>query len=130
MEKTLPAKMHIRENERLLILNAPQGYVPRLTDGLPANVHVGTTPNGEYDVLVMFAQDRATLQPLLAEAVTHITRAGWIWVAYPKGGKKALLSTDLNRDNWTDIYRPLGLRPAAQISIDETWSALRFCFAD
>ncbi len=43
------------------------------------------------------------------------------WIAYPKAKK---LGTDLNRDTlWKAL--PEGIRPVRQISIDDTWSAMR-----
>jgi hypothetical protein len=45
------------------------------------------------------------------------------WIGYPKGGK---LGTDLNRDLLVKVVYGLGVQPVRQVSIDETWSALRF----
>ena len=45
------------------------------------------------------------------------------WVAYPKGGR---LGTDLNRDVLAGLLAERGVRAVRQVSIDETWSALRF----
>jgi hypothetical protein len=44
-------------------------------------------------------------------------------VAYPKAGQ---LGTDLNRDPLAAAFTASGLRPVRQVSIDATWSALRF----
>jgi hypothetical protein len=45
------------------------------------------------------------------------------WVGYPKGGK---LGTDLNRDRLAEALAAHGIQPVRQVSIDDTWSALRF----
>jgi hypothetical protein len=42
-------------------------------------------------------------------------------VLYPKGNK-----ADINRDSLWPIVGEHGLRPITQISVDDTWSALRF----
>jgi hypothetical protein len=42
-------------------------------------------------------------------------------VAYPKGNR-----ADINRDSVWPILAEHGLRPIAQVSVDEVWSALRF----
>jgi hypothetical protein len=47
-----------------------------------------------------------------------------VWVVYPKVGK---LGTDLNRDALARlVMKDAGIRPVRQVSIDDTWSALRF----
>ncbi|MDJ0459924.1 hypothetical protein PUN71_022205 [Arthrobacter sp. NQ7] len=45
------------------------------------------------------------------------------WVAYPKAKK---LGTDLNRDILASEMTARGAEPVRQVSLDETWSALRF----
>ena len=45
------------------------------------------------------------------------------WIGYPKGGK---LGTDLNRDRLAQALASHGIQPVRQVSIDATWSALRF----
>jgi hypothetical protein len=45
------------------------------------------------------------------------------WIAYPKAKK---LGTDLNRDILAREMTALGTDPVRQVSLDETWSALRF----
>ena len=45
------------------------------------------------------------------------------WIGYPKGGQ---LGTDLNRDRLVAAPAARGVQPVRQVSIDQTWSALRF----
>ena len=45
-------------------------------------------------------------------------------VTYPK--KTGKIASDLSREVTWQAITPLGWRPVTQISIDETWSALRF----
>jgi hypothetical protein len=44
------------------------------------------------------------------------------WIAYPKAGK---LGTDLSRDILAALTAE-GIQPVRQVTVDETWSALRF----
>jgi len=44
-----------------------------------------------------------------------------LWVAYPKGNK-----SDTDRDTLWPIVGEYGLKPNAQVAVDEVWSALRF----
>ncbi|MFW9980338.1 MAG: hypothetical protein ACFFE3_00300 [Candidatus Thorarchaeota archaeon] len=47
-------------------------------------------------------------------------------MSYLKGTSK--MKTDINRDTIWKYAKGLGLKAVHQISIDETWSAMRFRF--
>ncbi|MHA2426240.1 MAG: hypothetical protein ACXAEF_15735, partial [Candidatus Thorarchaeota archaeon] len=49
---------------------------------------------------------------------------GWLWISYPKG--KSKIKTDVNRDSIWEYAKGFGLKAVHQISIDETWSSMRF----
>jgi hypothetical protein len=73
----------------------------------------------DADVALVFASDSVSLRATLADHDLH--GAGVVWVVYPKGGR-----TDINRDSLWPILAEHGLRPISQVSVDDTWSALRF----
>jgi hypothetical protein len=59
-----------------------------------------------------------------AEQAVAAARADRLaWIGYPKGGR---LGTDLNRDRLVAAMADNGVQPVRQVSIDDTWSALRF----
>ena len=45
------------------------------------------------------------------------------WIGYPKGGQ---LGTDLNRDRLATALAGQGVQPVRQVSVDGTFSVLRF----
>ena len=47
-----------------------------------------------------------------------------LWFAYPKGTSK--IKTDINRDTIRKTAEAFGITTVTAISINETWSALRF----
>lgn len=47
-----------------------------------------------------------------------------LWFAYPKGSSK--IKTDINRDTIRQIGEEYGITTVTAISINDTWSALRF----
>ena len=47
-----------------------------------------------------------------------------LWLAYPKGTSK--IKTDINRDTIRVTGEKFGITTVTAISIDDTWSALRF----
>lgn len=121
MTSSLASKLRIPAG-RLLFLNAPIGYVESLSD-LPADAQVSTTPQGQFDFVQLFVPDSTAFAELGPQALGAVTYDGLLWVCYPKGGSK--VKTDLNRDVLWRLAESRGLRPVAQVSIDEVWSAIR-----
>lgn len=73
-------------------------------------------------VLVFVTRAEDIASPEVEALVAAARRDALAWVAYPKGGK---LGTDLNRDSLAALISERGVRPVRQISVDDTWSALR-----
>ncbi|MGP8215089.1 MAG: hypothetical protein ACLQQ4_05955 [Bacteroidia bacterium] len=53
-----------------------------------------------------------------------MNRIAVLWFAYPKGTSK--IKTDINRDTLRVTGEKYGITTVTAISIDDTWSALRF----
>lgn len=79
--------------------------------------------HNNYDFILFFAKDEAELNihiPTLAK----VAKSDCVfWVAYPK--KAGKIKTNITRDVGWDVLDAIGYRPVAQISINESWSALR-----
>jgi hypothetical protein len=117
MPKTVAEKLLIKPNttvwtsepERLSLLQPlPDGVQP--ASGLD---QAGTA--------LLFASDEASLRKLLKRHASKLADPEVLWVAYPKGNK-----ADINRDSVWSILGEYGMRPIAQVAVDEVWSALRF----
>jgi hypothetical protein len=110
----LSEKLQIKPGESLVILNPPSGV------SLPASTK-GAEP-ATASAVIGFAVSRDDLDHL--GPVIVAARADRLaWIGYPKGGK---LGTDLNRDRLAQALACEAIQPVRQVSIDETWSALRF----
>ena len=121
---TLLKKLRLLPGYRALVLNAPAGYVERLGE-LPEGATVTDQPDeGPYDFVHLFAKNSAEFAALGATARQAVTYDGILWISYPK--RSAKVETDLSRDSMWELLTDFGLRPVAQISVDETWSAVRF----
>jgi len=120
---TLAGKLRMQPGQRVLIMNAPTGYVEGL-DPLPEGIALAEVPEGKYDFVHLFATNGAELERLGPVAVESVTYDGLLWISYPKRSSK--VKTDLSRDVGWDVVANAGLRPVTQVSIDETWSVLRF----
>lgn len=118
-------KLGIKPKHQVLILNAPEGYRNQIGT-LPADAELITTPTsaGYFDVVHLFARNKAEVERDVPMAIQQIKPGGLLWVSYPKQSSK--VPSDLNRDVLWDVFPDKDWRPVTQISIDEVWSALRF----
>jgi len=60
----------------------------------------------------------------LTKNLNNIEPDSVLWFAYPKGASK--IKTDINRDTIRVNGIEYGIKTVTAISIDDTWSALRF----
>jgi hypothetical protein len=122
MSRPLANKLYIREGYRIAILNPPVGY-SQLLGELPENVTVANSLEGEFDVIQFFVTKRKKLEEKLSGLSNALRSRGLVWVTYPKGNQS---DADINRDSIVAYAKPIGLKAAAQVSVDDSWSALRF----
>jgi hypothetical protein len=95
-------------------LNPPPGLV------LPEVVAAVTVADTGAVVAFVVRQDDLGS----AEQAVAAARADRLaWIGYPKGGQ---LGTDLDRDRLATALAGQGVWPVRQVSIDDTWSVLRF----
>ena len=113
----------MQAGQRALIMNAPDGYVAAL-EPLPEGIEVLDCPDGRFDFVQLFVKSILELEELGPVALKTVTYDGLLWISYPK--QRSKVDTDISRDTGWDVISQAGLRPVAQISIDDTWSALRF----
>jgi hypothetical protein len=109
----LPRKLGIKPGSRVLVLDAPEAFLP----------DVERVGSGPADVIVSFHTERAVLERRLPELRALMTPAAGLWIAWPK--RASGVATDVTED----VVRELGL--AARLvdnkvcAIDDTWSGLR-----
>ena len=119
----LAKKLRIQPAQRALFINPPEGYLETL-DPLPEDVRVERETGQDLDFVQLFVKNNTELENLGGSAVAAVKYDGLLWVSYPK--KSSHLSSDISRDTVWKIMEQWDVRPVTQISIDETWSALRF----
>jgi hypothetical protein len=108
------AKLQIKPGQTVSVVNIPPGLAWPVA---PADENPASA-----DVVIGFAATRRDLNAL--GAVIDAARADRLaWIGYPKAGR---LGTDLNRDLLVKAVSGLGVQPVRHVSIDDTWSALRF----
>ena len=122
MSRPLAQKLYMREGFRIAILNPPVDY-GQLLVGLPDNVTIANSPEGELDLIQLFVTKRKQLEEELPKLRNTLRPRGLVWVSYPKRNQ---LDADINRDSIVAYAKTIGLKAVAQVSVDDIWSALRF----
>ncbi|MEL7001467.1 MAG: YdeI/OmpD-associated family protein [Bacteroidota bacterium] len=101
-----------------LILNCPQ----ELMNMLPETYDKDKVAES-YDFTMFFSKNQTELRELIPTKLP-VAEQGLVWLAYPK--KSSSIKSDLSRDSLWDVLKPQGYRPVSMVSLDETWSAMRF----
>ncbi len=68
--------------------------------------------------------NRNEMEKQLSHLKDNLKQDRWLWVSYPKGN--STIKTDINRDGIWEYAKGLGLKAVHQISINATWTAMRF----
>lgn len=122
MERSLPAKLLVRPEHKVLVLGMPDDETA-LSDIISAGNRVDIKAEGTYDVIFLFAETAAALYERVSRLGKYSTAQTLIWVLYPL--KASGIVTDLHR---MDAWEPLGeygLRVVASAGINDTWTAVR-----
>lgn len=117
-------KLNFKDQEEILVLNAPESFESELQmlDGVDVVREAKRIKSISF--AIYFA---TTLKGVKAAAKTLSKAPGdpVIWFAYPKGTSKKY-DCEFNRDNGWDALGQAGFEGVRQVAIDEDWSALRF----
>lgn len=124
-------KLRIAAGHKVAILNAPPGYVARLSPG-PADVRTEVQGSGDFDVVQLFVKTAEELRRLGPTAIGSVKPEGLLWITYPRGGATCG-TTDLpaapwwtKRDVLGEITSVTGYKPVALVAIDDEYTAMRF----
>jgi hypothetical protein len=109
----LAQKLGIVHGSRVRIVGAPRGF--KLVKA------AGKKP---FDVALVFVKSRATLKKAFMDASRAMTKAGGVWLAWPK--KSSGVETDVTEDVLREVVLPTGWVDNKVCAIDETYSGLRF----
>lgn len=122
MDASLIRKLQLKPGQKMVVLNAPNGYYDQLIAALPDNTLNNRA--SKSDAVLLFAVNVAELNKHATKAIGCVPTDGLVWIAYPKGTSK--IKTDLNRDHGWEVVTQAGLEGVRLVAIDETWSAMRF----
>jgi hypothetical protein len=115
-------KLKLTPERTILLINAPTFFTTSLQE---FNVVFDTViePTKVYDFVQLFVQSIAEFEQSLPSALTATQYDKMLWICYPKGSSN--IKTDINRDRIHQLSPNYGIDTVTQISIDDTWSAMR-----
>lgn len=124
----LAKKLGIGPGSRVAIVSAPKGFGDSLDvppGSLPDGVAIvrGLRGTRAFDVIVLFADSRASLVASFDSARGRMTQACGLWCCWPK--RASGVATDLTEDVIREVALAAGLVDNKVCAIDETWSGLR-----
>jgi hypothetical protein len=120
----LPRKLGIRDGHTVLLSRAPDEIADTL-GSLPPGVRLHRrAARGDYDVILLFARHRSSLEERLGGLAERLAWTGGLWICWPK--RASGVATDLS----DGVVRALGLGAGLEdhkvCAVDETWTGLRF----
>jgi len=118
--RTVAQKMGIKEKTSAYFENAPKEAVEDMH--LP-ELNISKTLKGEFDYIHFFAKTQAEQTKIFPKLKAHLKLEEILWVSWPKGGQ---LDTDLTLPKVIQIGYEFGLVESTCLSINSTWSALKF----
>ena len=119
--KSIATRLAIRPGDSVYVVGGGEQH-ERLLGRLTPGSRLVQKSGLPADRVVVFAANSDELERLLPTAIEATKPDGALWVAYPKltSGQ-----SDLSRQVIHDSLRLSDWKPVAQISIDDTWSAVR-----
>lgn len=119
----LVKKLGVKENSRLLLINAPDGFAEELTD-LPAGASTTNRLHDGVACAVVFVLTERELKRQLERIIPRLAPNGGLWLAWPK--KAAKVATELDENLVQRIGLATGLVDNKICAINDVWSGLRF----
>lgn len=118
--RSVAEKMGVKAGWTAHFVQAPAGVPESM--GLP-DLELADSLRGELDYLHLFVTTQAQMRTDFPRLVPHLAPQGKLWLSWPKGRR---LGTNLTLPKVIEIGYDSGLVESTCLSIDETWSALKF----
>lgn len=119
----LPKKLGLKENLRVALVNAPEGFSAYL-DPFPAGTVIVKSLTKPLDLVLLFVTREKELAKQFPALAKKLSTNGMIWVAWPK--KASGVVTDLSFTPVQRIGLEKGLVDVKVCAIDDVWSGLKF----
>lgn len=118
------AKLNLKDQTEIVVLNAPASFEPELKTLKGVTVR-RDAKSGDIAFSLVFVMTQKEVDTLAPQVTKKAKGDAVVWFAYPKGSSKKYKS-QINRDNGWAVMGKAGFEPVRMVAIDEDWSALRF----
>ena len=119
------AKLNLKYQPEILVLNAPASFEPELATLQGVTVRRAVADVAEIGFSLAFVITQKDVDTLAKAVVKKAKGDAVVWFAYPKGTSKRYKS-EINRERGWSVLGTFGFEPVRQVAIDEDWSATRF----
>jgi len=120
MTGPLPKKLGVKEGMRAIFINAPTEVVEAIES---SSLDVASRLGGAFDYIHCFTKTQSELEGNFTRLKGHLKPTGMLWVSWPKGKK---LQSNLTLPLVIKTGYDTGLVESKCVSVDSTWSALKF----
>lgn len=111
----------LKFKEAGVILNAPPAITQEFTT---LGFSTGFDKKEQSSNTLVFVNNNAEYLDFLQTGLKKVVPDSVLWFAYPKGTSK--IKTDINRDILRVTGEEYSITAVTIVSVDDTWSALRF----
>jgi hypothetical protein len=119
----LAKKLNLKAGMRVAIVNAPAKF----SLGAAPGVVVEQSLKRGLDAVLAFAVTQKELALAWRKAIASTKESGAICIAYPK--KSSGVATDIAGMQEWDVTKGSDWHPVSLVSVDATWSAIRYKYA-
>jgi hypothetical protein len=119
----LNKNLQLKPGTSWLLYNAPDNYLP-IIEPLPDGVNISYDTIGVFNGIQLFIKNSTELTDALTVIQPLLKPDTIFWVTYPK--KSSGIKSDLEMMGSWDALTNIGLRIVTSISVNGTWTALRF----
>ena len=134
-KKSLAQKLGLKPGLSAAVVRAPEKYL-REIGGATADIKTIaadsdiTSLHKQLDFIHLFTRERTVLEKTFPELKEALAPDGALWVSWPKAS--ALMGSgpapDINENVVREVGLTNGLVDVKVVSVDETWSALKFVY--
>lgn len=125
MTSAVFAKMNLKEQREIVVLNAPERFEAEIAKLRGVTVRRRLSDAAQVSFALAFVTRQAEVDALAKSLGTRAPGDAVIWFAYPKGTSKRYVC-EINRDTGWQALGTAGFEGVRMIAIDEDWTAARF----
>lgn len=120
MAGPLPKKLGTKEGMRAIFINAPSDVIEAMES---PGLNVASELTEQFDYIHFFTTSQLELESTFSKLKDHLKPTGMVWISWPKNRQ---LNTDLTLTTIIKIGYNHGLVESKCVSVDSTWSGIKF----